>query len=152
MLTHLRYALLLLAALALPVRAADGDAPKVKVSWKKTVVDKQFRGEGVCVIDVNKDGKPDLIVGDCWYEHPKEAGGEWKRHIIRADRPYDPKGYSDSFCCFADDFTGDGYPDVIVIPFPGNACYWYENPGPKDGPWKQHLLTNSACNETPIFI
>src|SRR5204862_5301606 len=111
-----------------------------------------FRSEGVGVVDVNKDGRPDIIVGDCWYEAPKEKGGAWTRHVLRADRKFDPRVYSDSFACFTDDFNGDGYPDVIVIPFPGNPCYWYENPGPKDGPWKQHLLTNSACNETPIFI
>src|SRR5207245_363773 len=31
-------------------------------------------------------------------------------------------------------------------------CYWYENPQGKPGLWKEHLLTNSACNETPIFV
>lgn len=136
-----------------------------RISWKKIVLDKNFRAEGVGVADVNKDGKLDVIVGDCWYEAPKDTGGEWKRHIIReyydgkqkkiipADRKYDLLVYSDSFCCFPDDFNGDGWVDVIVIPFPGrDPCYWYENPGEKGGLWKQHLLTNSACNETPIFV
>ena len=130
-----------------------------KISWKKIVIDKNFRSEGVGVADVNKDGKIDIIVGDCWYEAPKDPAGEWKRHILRldkagkpADRKWDLGNYTDSFCCFTDDFNGDGYPDVIVIPFPGNPCYWYENPGAKGGLWKQHFLTNSACNETPIFV
>jgi hypothetical protein len=126
---------------------------KVKpITWKRIVLDTNFRSEGVGVADVNKDGKLDVIVGDCWYESPKQPNGEWTRHILRADRKFDLGVYSDSFCCFCDDFNGDGYPDVIVIPFPGNPCYWYENPGAKGGLWKGHLLTNSACNETPIFI
>jgi hypothetical protein len=140
---------------AVPARAAgDNPDPKrlAKVSWKKTVVDDAFRSEGVCVVDVNKDGRPDIIIGDCWYEAPKDRGGSWTRHVLRADRKFDPHVYGDSFACFADDFNGDGFPDVIVIPFPGNACYWYENPGPKGGMWKEHLLTTSACNETPIFV
>jgi FG-GAP-like repeat len=123
-----------------------------KISWKKIVIDKAFRSEGVGVTDVNKDGKLDIIVGDCWYEAPKDPNGEWKRHILRADRTFDLLEYSKSFACFAEDFTGDGYPDVIVIPFPGEPCYWYENPGAAGGKWKPHLLTNSACNETPIYI
>jgi hypothetical protein len=152
----------LLPLLALPLvvpPAPAGDQPRFKVTWKKTIVDDAFRSEGVCVTDVNKDGRPDIIVGDCWYEAPKEKGGKWTRHILRndkagksADRKWDPKHYSDAFACFPDDLNGDGYPDVIVIPWPGDPCYWYENPGPTGGLWTQHLLTNSACNETPIFI
>ena len=152
--------LLLLALIVPPLSATGGPAKApAKITWKKTVIDDAFRSEGVCVVDVNKDGRPDIIVGDCWYEAPKEKGGKWTRHIMRndktgkpADRKWDPKAYSDSFACFSDDFNGDGYPDVIVIPWPGDPCYWYENPGPKGGLWTQHLLTNSACNETPIFI
>jgi hypothetical protein len=124
----------------------------ITMSWKKIVLDRSFRSEGVGVADVNKDGKLDVIVGDCWYEAPQNPAGAWKRHILRADRKFDLMNYSDSFCCFTDDFNGDGWPDVIVIPFPGNPCYWYENPGAKGGLWKEHLLTNSACNETPIYV
>jgi hypothetical protein len=127
-------------------------AKAVTISWKKIILDRNFRSEGVGVADVNKDGKLDVIVGDCWYEAPQNPAGEWKRHILRADRKFDLLQYSDSFCCFTDDFNGDGLPDVIVIPFPGNPCYWYENPGAKGGLWKGHLLTNSACNETPIYV
>jgi hypothetical protein len=142
---------LVMLALGVPTVNA-GDSPKTKISWKKTIVDDAFRSEGVCVVDVNKDGRPDIIAGECWYEAPKDRGGKWTRHILRADRKYDPRNYSQSFCCFSDDFNGDGYPDVIIIPFPGEPCYWYENPGAKGGTWTPHLLTNSACNETPIFV
>lgn len=157
----------LLPALVLPWVAYtfDADARDKKpakgtaITWKKIVLDKNFRSEGVGVADVNKDGKLDVIVGDCWYEAPKNEGGEWKRHILRADaagkpadRKWDLGVYTDSFCCFTDDFNGDGWVDVIVIPFPGRPCYWYENPGEKGGLWKQHLLTTSACNETPIYV
>ncbi len=146
-------ALFALLASAVVVSAQEAKLNRsTKISWKKTVIDKTFRSEGVAVADVNKDGKMDIIVGDCWYEAPQDPTGEWKRHILRADRKFDPNGYSDAFACFADDFNGDGWADVIVIPFPGNPCYWYENPGAKGGMWKAHLLTNSACNETPIYV
>ena len=143
---------LLFPAALLGFDAGAQDKKPAKISWKKITLDRAFRSEGVGVADVNKDGKLDVIVGDCWYEAPKDPAGEWKRHIIRADRKFDLGVYSQSFACFSDDFKGDGWPDVIVIPFPGTPCYWYENPGEKGGKWKEHLLTNAACNETPIYI
>ena len=155
-----------LAALTLPWALANGPiqaqtaGEKFKITWKKIVVDKVFRSEGVGVVDVNKDGKKDIVVGDVWYEAPN-----WKMHVLAKERRreikgwgdtlekgWDPLNYSRSFAVFADDFNGDGWPDVIVIPFPGEECYWYENPGKSGGFWKQHLLTNSACNETPIYV
>lgn len=148
----------LILAACFVLDAAAQDKKPAGITWKKIVLDRKFRSEGVAVADVNKDGKPDVVVGDCWYEAPKEPGGEWKRHILRnvngkpADRAFDLSVYSQSFACFPGDFNGDGWPDVIVIPFPGQPCYWYENPGEKGGIWKEHLLTTSACNETPIYV
>src|SRR5438105_1138421 len=118
-------AAVVLGTLMFPVQSADAQVKKTPaITWKKTVLDKAFRSEGVAVADVNKDGKPDVIVGDVWYEAP-----DWKVHVIRKDRTFKPAdSYSECFGVFADDFNGDGWVDVLVMPFPGKACYWYENP------------------------
>ncbi len=144
----------LLLTLIVPfgAREAEGQtkvaAKKSKIRWQKTVIDTVFRSEGVGVADLNKDGKMDIFVGDVWYEAP-----DWKMHEVRTPKKYDAaKGYSESFACFPGDFNGDGYPDMIVIPFPGAPCFWYENPGAKGGKWIPHLLASSACNETPIYV
>jgi hypothetical protein len=58
------------------------------------------------------------------------------------------------FAVFADDFNRDGWTDVLVIGFPGQPCHWYENPKNRTGGaghWKERLVANSACNETPVF-
>ncbi|MFL5245119.1 MAG: FG-GAP repeat domain-containing protein [Gemmataceae bacterium] len=152
----MRWRLLAGGVLSLPILAvlfvqagAETGVAADKTSWKKTVVDKAFRSEGVAIADVNKDGKMDILVGDVWYEAP-----DWKIHEIRPSpkEGYDPKNYSKSFCCWAEDLNGDGYPDLLVVPFPGEPMYWYENPKGKDGHWKQHLLWHSSCNETPQYI
>ncbi len=139
-----------LGLLALPI-AVEADAPpaaKRAVSWKKIVLDKTFRAEGVAVADVNKDGKMDILAGEVWYEAP-----DWKMHVIRQGKgPYNPLQYSNSFACFADDINGDSWPDLVVISFPGTPCYWYENPRNQPGPWPEHLITTSACNESPQYV
>src|SRR5947207_2926118 len=121
---------LCLGVLSLPAFSAEGAGPKN--TWKKTQVDKAFRSEGVAVADVNKDGKMDVLVGDVWYENPT-----WKVHEIRPAksdyREGDKNVYSKTFACWADDINGDGYPDLVVIGFPGQPCHWYENPQGKEG-------------------
>jgi hypothetical protein len=126
------------------------------ISWKKIDLDSKFRSEGVAVADVNRDGKLDVLVGEFWYEAP-----DWKRHEMQKPGDYGNGlgNYSKVFACWEDDLNKDGYPDLIVIDFPGEPCYWLENPKGKgtteDGKpthWKRHYIWHSACNETPIYV
>jgi hypothetical protein len=143
--------LVLLPAVLAVVPAADKkDKPtdETGITWKKTVLDKKFRAEGVAVADVNKDGKLDILTGEVWYEAP-----DWQMHEIQ--KPGDYKdgaaGYSHCFACWAEDINKDGWPDLIVIDFPGTPCYWLENPRGEPGHWKKHIIWHSACNETPLY-
>ena len=140
---------LLALLFSLSPAAEDANTP-AEITWKKTVLDKAFRSEGVTVADVNKDGKFDILTGEVWYEAP-----DWKMHEICPTKDYrkgDQNVYSNSFACWAEDLNGDGYPDLIVIGFPGNPCHWYENPKGKSTHWKKHVIWHSACNETPQYV
>jgi hypothetical protein len=147
-----------LAAIAtlstLPASPAER-AAEPTISWKKTILDTKFRSEGVAVADVNKDGKIDVLNGEYWYEAP-----DWTPHEMQPYKDHkDGLGnYSRVFCCWTEDINGDGYPDLIVIDFPGDPCYWMENPKGKalteDGKpqhWTKHTIWHSACNETPQY-
>lgn len=132
------------------VSSATAAEPETPIRWKKTVLDKAFRSEGVAVADINKDGKLDIINGEVWYEAP-----DWKMHEFRKSKDYtdgQKNVYSNSFCVWCEDINGDGWLDIIVIGFPGAPCHWYENPGNQPGYWKQHEIWHSACNETPQYV
>jgi hypothetical protein len=116
--------------------------------WQRTVIEARFRSEGVAIADVNKDRKLDVLVGDFWYEAPT-----WIKHEIRkpGDLGDGLQSYSECMTCWSEDVSGDGWPDQIVIGFPGSPAFWYENPRGKPGYWPQHEIWPSACNETPLF-
>ena len=135
--------LAIIVAIGLLSAAASGE-----VKFRKIVVDTSFRSEGVATGDVNHDGKLDIFAGDFWYEAP-----QWKPHELHAVRKYNPsKGYSKCFANFSDDVNGDGWIDSIVIEGWSNCpAKWYENPQGKPGHWKEHLITKSAGNETPLY-
>jgi len=148
----MRLALLALVVLAAPAFAADAPA----ITWKKTVLDPVFHSEGCAVVDVNNDGKLDVVAGEFWYEAPN-----WTRHEMQTPGNYvkgDQNIYSKVFCVWAEDLNKDGFADVIIIPFPGEAAYWMENPkgkGTVDNKpthWKKHTIWHSACNETPQYL
>ena len=123
-------------------------AAEPTITWKKTVLDKKFRSEGCAIGDVNKDGKLDVMNAEYWYEAPN-----WTPHEMQPFKDHKDglSNYSRSFACWAEDFNGDGYIDLLVIDFPGAPCYWMENPKGKEGHWTKHEIWHSACNETPLY-
>ena len=137
--------------------------------FKKTQLTDQFWDEGANFGDFNHDGKMDVVSGPFWYAGPDfKQRREYRPATATFQRPKAGGGtetvpgfegalgtnnaYSDDFLTYVYDFNGDGWPDILVIDFPGKAAQWYENPKGADGPWTPHLLLDSVDNESPEFL
>ena len=117
------------------------------VKFRRTQLDDKFRTEGVTIGDFNHDGKKDIAAGTVWFAAP-----DWKMQLIQDKEPeFDPKHYSHSFVNATEDLNGDGWDDLIVVDFPGEQTWWFENPKKSSVPWKQHMITRVSNNESPQY-
>jgi hypothetical protein len=117
--------------------------------------------EGLAVIDMNADGHPDITSGAYWYENPRPAGGEWKRHKFRELAPIFPSTPSTSRASekpfwgefvadngeFAIDVNHDGNLDLVTSSWQNDGVWWFENPGKEGSIWKPHLICHSKDTE-----
>ena len=148
------------------IQAAQQQTPH---QFKKTQLTDKFWDEGANFGDFNHDGKMDIVSGPFWYEgpdfkkrheyrpatatfsHPKADGGTEKIAGFEGGLGTN-NAYSDDFLTFVYDFNGDGWPDILVIDFPGKAAHWFENPKGASGHWTAHLIMDSVDNESPTFL
>ena len=138
---------LFLALLVTFIGGETAAAAAGPVAFQRQQLSDQFFCEGSTFADLNKDGQLDAIAGPYWYDGPDFKS----RHEIYSPGPFDPLGYSDNFFSFAHDFNSDGWPDVLVLGFPGVDASWYENPGKADRPWRRHVVFLPVDNESPTF-
>lgn len=59
--------------------------------------------------------------------------------------------YSKNFIAFSHDFNGDGWADILILGFPGEESWWFENPKGAPGHWKRHVAIDVTDNESPTF-
>jgi hypothetical protein len=129
----------LLAALLL---AAAGREPAPFPEFTAQEIEKSLGvGYAVLLVDLNDDGKPDIVVADrtrvVWYENPT-----WKRRTL-----LEGQTAPDNVCIAAYDIDGDGKLDLALgagwKPFntkSGGTLQWLKRGKTLDDPWTVHPI------------
>jgi hypothetical protein len=134
-----------LAVFFLACSACSPPPPRV-IQFEKQTLDRAFRSEGVAVLDVDRDGQADIVTDQFWY-----AGPDLQPREIRAPATYDINAYSENFGTLSRDVDGDGYDDIVIIPFPTGTLAWYRNPRGAAVPWERFVIGGSMGLESPIL-
>jgi hypothetical protein len=98
------------------------------------------------VIDVNKDGKLDIVSGGFWYEAP-----QWKKHFLREVEVI--RGRFDDYSNLEVDVNADGWTDIVSVNYRSQSLFWMEHPGEKiksdpEKPWTKHMIDRPGPMET----
>ncbi len=101
--------------------------------------------EGITMIDMNGDGRPDILSGAYWYENPGSSGGEWKRHQYRTVQTVNE--FVADCGEWAVDVNHDGAPDVVTVGWQTDGLWWYENPKKQGVMWQRHFITHTIDTE-----
>jgi hypothetical protein len=128
--------------------AAGDDA----IPFRKHTLDLGI-SETVAVVDMNGDGRLDIISGENWYEQgPPEAsaGPRFIKHKFR-DLLY-TFDYQENLSDLAIDVNGDGYPDVVSCSYWSKPLTWWENPGRSGRPWQKHLIESGSPVEFAFLV
>lgn len=122
------------------------------IPFRKHIIDLGL-AESVTVVDMNGDGRLDIICGESWYElGPPESGRgpRFIKHRFR-DLPY-TDFYLEDLSDLALDINGDGYPDVVSCSYWSKPLTWWENPGRRGGPWREHVIETGSPVEFAFLV
>ncbi len=101
--------------------------------------------EAITTLDMNGDGKPDILSGAYWYENPGPEGGEWKRHQYRTVQTVNE--FVADCGEWTIDVNHDGAPDVVTVGWQTDGLWWYENPKKPGVMWEKHLIAHTIATE-----
>ncbi len=131
------------AALALAVVGFTATRP-ADIPFEKHTLD-LGANEPCATADLNRDGVPDLVSGENWFEGP-----HWTKHKFRTLNY--TQNYIEDFSDLPLDVNGDGNMDIVSCTWFAKKLWWNENPGKAGGEWKEHTIDTGHNVEFAFLV
>lgn len=116
----------------------------------KHTINDQSAFEACGVGDINRDGRPDVMSGDTWYEATGDSTKPWIPHhvcdIVNQDN------YYHDFANVLEDVDGDGCLDVVSCAWHTESVLWRKQPSSLDQTWESFPVAKIANMETGYSV
>lgn len=121
-------------------------AEEVSRRFRLRRLDEFYYGWSAAAADIDRDGHMDVVSGPFYYRGP----GFTQRCEIYVSATYNPgTQFAPNMITFAQDVTGDGWPDVFATE--GRQMVLYVNPRGAPHRWARHLIAPSVWSETVLL-
>lgn len=141
--------LLCLSIASMFLSGTCGAAIPPGVRFEKRQLTEHYYCDGVDAGDINRDGHVDIVAGPFWYAGPDFRQSHEFYPAVILPTETTP---SNNMFSFVHDFSGDGWPDVLVLGrVKHHSAYWYENPASDEGEWNKHFVFERVRGESPLL-
>jgi hypothetical protein len=121
-------------------------AEKVSPNFRMQRISDFYYAWCAAAADINHDGILDVIAGPFYYLGPDYT----ERREFTAARTYNPSNqFSQGMVNFAYDFTGDGWPDILMVD--QRPIYLYVNPRGESRRWDRYNVVPQANTEIELL-
>lgn len=124
------------------VLAAEKTGPRFRAQR----INDFYYGWSASAADVNHDGVMDIVAGPFYYLGPDYTVS---REIFPSQTSNPSNQYASAMVNFAYDFTGDGWPDLLVTE--SRPLVLYVNPRGELRRWDRFMVVPTASSEVDVF-
>jgi hypothetical protein len=132
------------------VVAASSD----EILFRKHTIDLGSSSESCAVVDVNRDGRLDIVSSENWYEQgPPLARGQGVRWIKHRFRKLGYTSfYIENLIDIGVDVNGDGFTDIVSSSYWSKPFTWWENPRRENEPWRESVIATHSPVEFVFLV
>lgn len=121
-------------------------SPAADLRFVPHPVDPEHTNSAAAVMDVDRDGKRDIVAGGFWYRSP-----DWQKTFVRDVEII--RGRFDDYSNLPIDVNGDGRLDYVSANYRSGKIYWIEQPADAaTAPWPTHLIAAPGRSETARLV
>jgi dienelactone hydrolase len=116
-----------------------------ELPFRRHVIDADSTYCACAAIDVDHDGRLDIVAGGAWFQAP-----DWRRRTVREVEMI--RGRYDDYSHLPLDVNGDGRLDLVSVNYRSQSLYWVEQPVDPEARWTKHPIDKPGAMETGRLV